>query len=219
MHSRDSVVLLHGLGRSPRSLLAVQWYLQRVGYHVVNVGYPSRRLTVAQAVRRHLEPVLATLPRQDQGRVHFVTHSLGGLLFRAWAAQRAPEFPLGHAVLLAPPNRGSEIIDRLGQQPWVRRLIGPVVDDLTTDPQSLPNRLGPPPESTGVIMGNLALIPLFRSLLGPESDGIVTVEGGRLPGLADFQVTPTDHTFLMWRPQVLRAIEHFLREGRFEPSA
>jgi len=215
MNPRDSVVLLHGLGRSPRSLLAVEWRLRRAGFQVVNLGYPSRRLTVAQAVHRHLQPALDRLPRPAGGRVHFVTHSLGGILFRAWAAQRSPDFPLGRAVLLAPPNRGSEILDRLGRQPWVRRLLGPVVEELTTAPESLPARLGPVPPETGVIMGRQALIPLFRPWLGAESDGIVTVAGGRVEGLADFQVMRGDHTFLMWRPQVLRAVEHFLREGRF----
>ena len=64
-------------------------------------------------------------------------------------------------------------------------------------------------------MGNKPMITLFRDILGPESDGIVTVSGGWVEGQTDFLVTQADHTFMMWRPRVLRAMERFLKEGSF----
>ncbi|MEN3943973.1 hypothetical protein WJU23_21905 [Prosthecobacter sp. SYSU 5D2] len=214
-HTRDIVVLIHGLGRSPRSLLAVRFWLWRAGYQVVTVGYPSRRVTVQIAVENYLKPALEKLKPASGARVHFVTHSLGGILFRAWAVTRDPGFPLGRTVMLGPPNQGSEVLRQLGSRPWVRRLLGPVVPELGEDENSVPRKLGAVPPGTGIIMGNRAMIPFFRKLLGPESDGIVSVAGGWVEGQADFMVTPADHTFIMWRPLVLQAVERFLKHGSF----
>lgn len=212
---RDIVVLIHGLGRSPRSLLALRFWLWRAGYKVISVSYPSRRVTVQTAVDQWLKPALAKLRLTKGTRVHFVTHSLGGILFRAWAENRDPSFPLGRTVMLGPPNQGSEVLAELGHSPWLRRFLGPVIHELGVDETSTPRRLGAVPPGTGVIMGNKPVISLFRDLLGPESDGIVTVAGGWVAGQADFMVTQADHTFMMWRPRVLRAVERFLKEGAF----
>ena len=214
---RDIVVLIHGLGRSPRSLLAVRLWLWRAGYQVVIVGYPSRRVTVQTAVENYLKPALEKLRPAPGVHVHFVTHSLGGILFRAWTVTRDPGFPLGRTVMLAPPNQGSEVLRELGRKPWVRRILGPVVPELGEDENSVPRRLGAVPPGTGILMGNRPMIPFFRKLLGPESDGIVSVAGGWVDGQADFMVTPADHTFIMWRPVVLQAVERFLKEGSFLP--
>lgn len=214
---RDTVVLIHGLGRSPRSLLAVRFWLWKAGYRVVSVSYPSRRVSVQDAVEKWLKPALARLSPAKGTRVHFVTHSLGGILFRAWAADREPGFPLGRTVMLGPPNQGSEVLAELASKPMLRRLLGPVVDELGVDEDSTPRRLGAVPAGTGVIMGNKPMITLFRDILGPESDGIVTVSGGWVEGQADFLVTQVDHTFMMWRPRVLQAITHFLEQGCFLP--
>jgi predicted alpha/beta hydrolase family esterase len=216
VQAKNYVVLLHGLGRSRRSLFGLQYWLRRAGYVVVNVGYPSRKIPVAEVVRDWLQPVLDTLDLRNGVRVHFVTHSLGGIVFRTWAAGRDPRFPLGQTVMLAPPNQGSEVLDYIGDHRWVRTLLGPAIDDLQTQALNSPRKLGPVPPGTGVIMGNQAKIRLFGHLFDGESDGIVPVAGGKVEGMAEFMVVPADHTFIMWRPVVLRAVERFLRHGVFD---
>lgn len=172
-------------------------------------------MTIQTAVNERLKPALERLQLAPGARVHFVTHSLGGILFRAWAKKRDADFPLGRIVMLSPPNQGSEILEQLGRKPWVRRLLGPVVSELGEDEKSVPRQLGAVPPGTGIIMGNKAIIPFFRRLLGPESDGVVSVAGGWVEGHADFLVTPADHTFIMWRPAILTAVERFLKSGSF----
>lgn len=215
---RDIVILLHGLGRSVRSLWPLGWYLRAKGWRVRPVGYPSHHVTVMQAVEEHVRPALEALHVPEGGRVHFVTHSLGGIVFRAWAAQHAAGFPLGRSVLLVPPNQGSEIIDALRPLRWPRWILGPVMDELGTDAHSLPKRLGRVPPGTGILMGDRMTLPLFQHLLGPEADGMVTVRGGHVEGEAAFSVLPVNHFTVLFHPRVWRAAEHFLRQGDF-PTA
>jgi hypothetical protein len=199
--------------------MGLHWCLRAAGYRVLNIGYPSRRITISQAVNDYLAPALASLEIQEGTRVHFVTHSLGGIVFRAWAQDRDPAFPLGRTVMLAPPNQGSEILAYLSQRRWVNLLLGPVVRELQTDPGCTPRRLGAVPAGTAVIMGNQPKIRLFLHLFSDASDGIVPVQGGEVAGLDGFLVVAADHTFIMWRPVVLRAVRHFLQHGTFRGSA
>lgn len=212
---RDIVVLIHGLGRTPLSMLALHWWLRKAGYNAITVRYPSRRVGVQEAVTGWLQPALERL-RLDSGvQVHFVTHSLGGILFRAWAEKRDVSFPLDRTVMLGAPNQGSEVATALSRHSWVRFLMGPVIRELGIDEGSVPQRLGSVPEGTGIIMGNKSMIPFFRRLLGSESDGVVSVARGRVSGQSDFMVAAADHTSIMWRPSVLRAVTVFLKKGSF----
>lgn len=215
----DTVVLIHGLGRTRRSMWMVALWLRFCGYRVTSIGYPSRCVSIAEAVERHLMPALAKLELEDGSRVHFVTHSLGGIVFRAWAARRDAAFPLGRAVMLAPPNQGSEIIDELRQWRWVRWLLGPVSAELGTDAASTPNSLGPLPPETGVIMGGKDTLPFFRHLLGPESDGVVTRASSHGEGESDFLLLPANHATIILQPAVFRAVNRFLRTGGFAENA
>jgi triacylglycerol lipase len=213
--SPDLVVLIHGLGRSKYSMSMLKFGIQRAGYRVLSVGYPSRDISISEAAANHLGPILAKLEIKPGSRVHFVTHSLGGIVFRAWAAARDPSFPLGRTVLLVPPNQGSEIIDMLQPLRWPRWILGPVVDELGTAQGSTPKTLGTLPPETGVLMGNQATLPLFSHLLGPEHDGLVTTSGGRVEGLTDFIVLPVNHFTVLFKPCVLRAVRHYLQHGSF----
>lgn len=214
----DTVVLIHGLGRTRRSMWLVGLWLKYCGYRVTSIGYPSHRVSIEEAVENHIKPKLAALEVEPGSRVHFVTHSLGGIVFRAWAAKRDAAFPLGRAVLLAPPNQGSEIIDELRQWRWVRWLLGPVSAELGTDAASTPNSLGPLPPETGIIMGSKDTLPFFRHLLGPESDGVVTIASSHGEGESDFALLPANHATIILQPAVFRAVNRFLRTGSFTES-
>jgi hypothetical protein len=215
----EIVVLIHGLGRSSCSMLRAGFWFQKAGYRVAYISYPSRTISIAAAVKNHVAPSLEKLAhRTAPSKFHFVTHSLGGIIYRAWAAQSEADYPLGRSVLIAPPNNGSEIADRIRHWPIARALMGPVIQELGTDENSTPRSLGPAIGEVGVIMGDQAKLPFFRHWLGPQSDGVVTVAGGKIEGLKDFCVMPAGHALIMWRPRILKAAEHFIREGCFPAS-
>lgn len=207
-----TVVLLHGLGRSPRSMRPLENALRDGGYHVVNLGYPSREHAVGALVDT-LEAALGACCA-DATRLHFVTHSLGGILVRAYAARSGGD-RIGRVVMLSPPNAGSEVVDRLeGVEPlgW---LLGPAFVQLGTDSAALPAALGPPPFEVGIITGDATLNPLFSWWLPGRDDGKVSVESARLEGADGFLVVPYSHAFIMRREEVIIQVLAFLGSGRF----
>jgi triacylglycerol lipase len=211
----DTVVLLHGLGRGPGSMWMLEHTLRREGYQVLNMRYASQRAPIAELAVQTLAPVFGEAPAS--GRVHVVTHSLGGILLRQWFAEHGVPHALGRVVMLAPPNQGSEIVDRLEDWTLYRWLNGPAGIDLGTSPDHAPARLGPLPAGVevGVIAGDFSWNPLFSPLiLGPD-DGKVSVERTHLAGEADHLVLPYSHTWIMNRSETRGQILSFLRDGRF----
>ncbi len=209
--AKDCVVLLHGLSRTEYSLLVMQLALERAGYKVVNSTYASNDNTI-EDLTGHIDAAVATCG--DAGRINFVTHSLGGILLRLWMVDHRPA-NLGRAVLLGPPNRGSEMADTFRSMRLFEMLIGPAGQQLGSDANSLPNLLGPADFEVGVIAGNRSSLPVPGIFEGPN-DGLVTVESTKLDGMADHIILPVTHTFMMNNPLVIAQVMQFLETGKFD---
>ena len=212
---RECVVLLHGLARSENSMQKMQQALQDQGYRVVNRGYPSRQqpieLLAADAILAGVDACGVLLPMD---RVHFVTHSMGGILVRYFLAKQSlPN--LGRVVMLSPPNHGSETVDKMGKMPGFGWLNGPAGQQLGTRQTSLPNSLGPATFELGIITGNRSINLLLSALIPGPDDGKVGVDSAKLKGMADFLVVPHSHPFIMKKPRVIEQTIHFLEQGRF----
>lgn len=215
--SQETVILLHGLGRTRWSFWRVEQALRHDGYRVINLSYPSRTHSIEDLARDWLAPLIAA--QRSAPRVHFVTHSMGGILLRCYLRDHAlPN--LGRVVMLAPPNTGSELADRL-KPTWLYRTVnGPAGQQLGV--AGLPGSLGRWPAGTGelgIIAGDRTLNPLFSSWLPGPDDGKVTVARARLDGMKDFTTVHSSHTWLAWRGSVITRIRAFLRTGRFLPPA
>ncbi len=208
----EVIVLLHGLARTPLSLLALSVAARSRGYRVVNWHYRSTRLTIGEAAEsfaRDVAPRLATAPR-----VHFLTHSLGGIIVRRFLAAH-PLPNLGRVVMLAPPNGGSEVADVLQHASCLPKLVAPL-RELGTGDASVPRALPAADFDLGVIAGSRSHIPLFdRWMHRVPNDGVVAVDRTKLDGMRDFLVLHRTHTTLPWAPDAIRAAFTFLESGRF----
>jgi len=210
------VILLHGLWRSHRAMEPLARKLHANGFATLNIPYPSSRRSVPELTQL-LRPIIE---HHSAGReTYWLTHSLGGILARSLLTTAAP--PPKRLAMLAPPNQGSEIVDRLGRSPVVSRFLGPAGCQLGSS--GLPNQLPPPPESleTMVIMGRHSSIPFFRPLLDGENDGIVSVIRGHLPGPHRFHIVNADHTFIQVHPETIHLCLDFFRaeDTTVNPSA
>ena len=191
--------------------------LESEGFRVVNVQYRSLSRPIAALAADVRERLARELP-PDCAKVHFLTHSMGGIVLRALLAGDRLEAQLGRVVMLAPPNRGSQVAARLGDGRLFRAVLGPAGQQMRADEDSLPLRLGPADFVVGIIAGNRPSSPWAR-LIDSDNDGTVSVSETTLDGMTDFLVVPCGHTFMMNDPDVIDQAVHFFRTGRFTRPA
>ncbi len=211
----ECVVLLHGLLRTAASMDTMREALLEAGYEVVNVDYPSRDHTIEELAPAAVGDGLTRCRALDNvEKIHFVTHSLGGILLRQYLdANEIPE--LGRVIMLGPPNQGSAAVDELANVPGFDWLNGPAGRQLGKGPESVPLALGPAHFELGVIAGSRSIDPLTSAVLENPDDGRVSVEDTKLEGMKDFVVVSHSHAFMMRMQRPIELTLRFLRSGSF----
>lgn len=218
----ECVVLLHGLARTASSMNKMESVLSNHGFGVVNVGYPSRSHPIEELAPMAVEDgLLQCRAKGESSTIHFVTHSLGGILLRQYLSEfDIPE--LGRVVMLAPPNQGSVAVDKMKGVVGFDWLNGPAGHQLGKGEQSVPLKLGPVDFELGVIAGNRTIDPITSAVLENPDDGRVSVEDTKVDGMKDFVVVDHSHAFMMRMPKTIELTIRFLQHGSFagpdEPS-
>jgi pimeloyl-ACP methyl ester carboxylesterase len=210
----DGVVLLHGIGRTARSFRKMQTALEAKGYATLNLDYASRRKTL-EALTGDVHPAIELFGSGLTGSIHFVCHSMGGLLARVYLVHHRPQ-RLGRVVMLGTPNRGSEIADRLKHVAAYRAFFGPAGQQLGTQRDTAIEALFPAVDyPVGIIAGDRSIYPIASALLPKPHDGRVSVANTRLDGMADHVVIGTTHPWLVRNSVAIAQTIAFLRDGRF----
>jgi triacylglycerol lipase len=208
----ECVVVLHGLARTTDSMQKMTDAFAEAGYAVANVGYPSRKFAIEELAPLAVEAGVAACP--GDSTVHFVTHSLGGILVRVYLENNQLE-NLGRVVMLAPPNGGSEVVDRMVGTPGFAWLNGPAGAQLGTDEASIPSQLGPVDFEVGIIAGTKTINFMLSQYLPNPDDGKVSVERTKVEGMTDFVTVPHSHPFIMNAPESISQALAFIKTGQF----
>lgn len=203
------VVMLHGLGRTRFSMSLLGMRLRSRGLDVINFGYSSLRRPISEHAKRLRDFIEQRVA--EGARIDFVTHSLGSIVVRAFAADFHREFELGRVVMLGPPNQGSALARKLSRVPLVSEILGPSFREL--------REFKIPPSTNhlevGIIAGGAGCERGLAPLVSGDNDGIVAVSETRLEGARDHCMVRGLHSFLMYYREVEGEAFHFLEHGRF----
>ncbi|OEG73694.1 acetyltransferase [Shewanella colwelliana] len=209
---QECVILLHGLARTERAMSKLAAAIEKRGYHCINYSYPSTKADIPTLAEHAITAALSQCP--NALTVHFVTHSMGGILVRQYLSQHTVR-NLGRVVMLGPPNQGSEVVDTLRDMAGFQLINGPAGMQLGSDKMSVPNRLGPANFELGVIAGTRSINWILSTMLPKPDDGKVSVQSTKLEGMSDHISLPVTHPFMMNNRQAIAQTLHFLTYGEF----
>ncbi len=207
------MVILHGIGRSSAHMQPLATFLEKHGYEVHNLDYPSTEHEIqplANIVHQQLHPLLA-----QERTVHFIGYSMGGLVVRSLLHQHRPEH-LGRVLLLATPNHGSEVADWLKDNRLYQWYYGPAGQQLITDKNARDGLFGDIDYELGVIAGNSSVDPVSSEIIPGEDDGKVSLLSTALRGMKDHITVHSSHMFFPSNKDVHAQTLYFLQYGKFK---
>lgn len=209
----ESVILLHGLGDVKLSMLKLEIALKEEGYTTKNIGYSSNGETIESLAEKELSEIVERYKKIGFDKIHFVTHSMGGLIVRCYLQDH--ELPEGsRIVMLSPPNKGSEVADHFKESKFYNLIVGDVGQELATDSNILSELKQIIPE-IGIIAGDKSTNPYFSKIIPGEDDGRVAVDNTKLTEMKDFMIVHSTHLTIKYNDEVIRQTVFFLQNGKF----
>ena len=209
-----AVILLHGLGRSDKSVRRLKQHFEKAGYYTIAMNYPSLRASIQQNAE-YLHQVIQSLDGID--KVHLIGFSMGGIVIRQCLAEH-DEPRVGRVVFIGSPNQGAELATLLKDWWAFKTFVGPAGQELATAPHGLAPKLPAPACEFGIVAGCRGVDAGYNPLILGDDDGTVSLESTRLPGASDFLTVRAFHQSLLHTPSVFVAAQNFLEQGRFQPD-
>jgi len=216
-HCTETIVLLHGIGRTPRSLSSMEKRLKAAGLQTLNLAYPWRKMDVPHLAAFLVDALETRGLCSESNRLHFVTHSMGGLVTAYMLGRLRARFQansIGRVVMLGPPLQGSEVADTLMQLAPYRWLYGPAGQDLRTSSTVLDGIT--PDYPLGIIAGTMGWPYLTGLLIKGSHDGRVSVEHTRWLGMTDHLILPVMHSVMQNDREVQSQVLQFIQTGAFK---
>jgi pimeloyl-ACP methyl ester carboxylesterase len=217
-NTKEIVVLLHGIMRGRMDMAPLSFYLQFHGYQTINIKYPARKMRLKE-LAKDLDTRIKRHKNYDaDATIHFVTHSLGGLLARYYIRDFCPA-NLGRVVMLGPPNAGSAWADYMLKTSYLKPVFrfgfGPVGEQLLTT-HVHDDDCNASDYELGIIAGTKNAVPFAKHILSGDHDGMVTVDATKMHNMRDHIVMHVTHMLMIVSPAVMRQVLSFLRTGAFE---
>lgn len=211
----DYVILVHGLFNSSRRMDKFEDYFSQQGFQVLNIDYPSNKHPIEILSEDFLKPVVEAIPLQAHQKIHFITHSMGGLVVRYYLSEYDLK-NIGQVVMISPPNHGSEWADLLLESTSAQKVAGPAALELRTQENDFFDKLGPIRFNLGIIAGKKSYGKVADKYLPGEDDGMVTVESMKLRGMKDFIILDEHHRGLTKNPEAMAQSYTFIQNSRFQ---
>jgi hypothetical protein len=205
---KETVVLLHGMGRSRASLWVLDMRLRQAGYITLNFPYVTHSKTV-----RALSDDLHAFIKDNvtTKRYHLVAHSLGNVIIRDGFHTGYPP-GLGRVVMMAPPNGPADLARALKDNPIYQWFSGDSGQKLAS--AEFFKDLPVPDVEFGIIAGDRGQFLTFEE----PNDSVVTVESTKLEGMTDWVLIHQAHSFIMNSKEAAEYCVNFLRTGSFHPA-
>lgn len=214
INNKQCVVLVHGLWRSGWAMRSIADDLNDYAYQTVSVSYPSMSMTIPEIADRYLPPAIDECKQGGAEQIHIVSHSMGGIVVRQYL--QTNHLPSGSkVVMLSPPNQGSELSEKFGNEGWYQQIVGPAGASLTKKDNGIIASLKPVEEPVGIIAAYRSWSLWPSSWLPKPNDGTVSVESMKLAEMDDFILINSGHAMIRFDDDTQEQIRHFLSTGTF----
>lgn len=205
MNRKEAVILVHGIWMKGIELFYLRFMLRRQGYRVYQFHYASLLKTPEQ----NSEKLFQLASKLDEPVIHFVAHSLGGIVLSHLFDKHEIKQP-GKVVMIGSPIKGSALAKYLQQKKYMKYLLGKSV---------IKGLLGDNPEwkskrQLSVIAGTKRLgvgMLLAKNIMQLQSDGTVNLEETRVDDADEFHVVPYSHFSMLWSHDVAEKIKDFFK--------
>jgi len=211
--STHKVYILHGYGGSLIQMDKIYKGLKHEGYNTENYTYPSFKECIDS-----IGHDLSLKVKQDNyDTVSFVTHSMGALVVRSMYKYINPtmHFPFIYRfVMLAPPNKGTEVADFFSNSS-LKSFLGPNVSLMRTDSNSYAIKLPRPTCEVGLIVGIKGKKPWFNPFMPDDNDGTVTMKSAILGNEKEIITVKSMHILMPLKKKVITLVLRFMKTGTF----
>lgn len=209
----EAIVILHGVCRNSKHMSYIADSLQVLGYRVHNIDYKCRYQGAGKIVRD--SSIQVKHIAKGYNKLHFVGHSLGGLIIRGILTAYMP-INLGKVIQIAPPNQGSELANILQNRWLYKKIYGKVSQDLIPNSSFLNSLEQAPSYELGIIAGNSFNLLVNCLLKFKRNDCRVAIEETFLDSAKDHVVININHNQIVRSRETLKQIRNFLIDGVFE---
>ena len=180
--------------------------LRAAGHSTLRFSYPS----IKDTIENNTDLLHRFLANIEDSEIHFVAHSLGGLLVRNLSV-RYPDDVQGRVVTLGTPHQGSQVAETMSRSRIGSLLLGKGIKSLLV---KLPD--GQQNPEIGVIAGNKPLgSGMFFVRLKKPHDGTVQLSETKFEKMRDYRVVATNHMGLLFSREVAKEVVTFLKSGCF----
>lgn len=220
---KDIVILLHGIYGKNTDMSHIAKRLEAQGYYGINVQYPTADDTIQVMTEKYIAPeIRKTVEKaekinarrrennQKELKINFVVHSMGSVVLRHYLKENRLE-NLGKTVFISPPTHGTHLSD-IALARWLKWMLGPAVEQISTKSGSFVNSLGEPDYMCYVMIGNKTNNPLYSMIIKGKDDGMVPVSTAEIENCRFKIIEKTSHTSILKNEATLKEIIEFFEE-------